>query len=357
MTITYESSGVKYSAIDPLKILAQRAAAKTGGLSAFRGESAYVWEEKDCYRAMVVEGLGTKNLVADAMREVTGKTCYDAIAQDTVAMIVNDLITVGAKPEVVNAYFAVGDSRWFEDRKRARDLVRGWTRACTLAGAVWGGGETPSLKGIVKPDTIDLAGSAVGIIKPKKRLLLGKNIQSGDSIILVESSGIHANGLTLARAIADKLPGGYATKLSDGTMYGEALLRPTLIYARLIEALFHGGIDIHYAVNITGHGWRKLMRAKRNITYMVELIPKPPPLFDFIARQANLAALEMYATFNMGAGFAIYAPERDAARVIAISKRLNMKAWKAGYVTSGKHQVVIKPKGIAYTAETLKIRN
>lgn len=353
----YAQSGVSYRSIDPFKIMAQRAAAKTGGPSAFRGESAFVWEERNCYRAMVIEGLGTKNLVADAMRRVTGKTYYDAIAQDTVAMIVNDLVTVGAKPEVVNAYFAVGDSRWFEDVKRARDLVRGWARACMLAGVVWGGGETPSLKGIIAPDTIDLAGSAVGIIKPKKRLLLGENIKSGDAMIMVESSGIHANGLTLARAIADKLPKGYATKLSDGTMYGEALLRPTHIYARLIGALFHGGIDIHYAVNITGHGWRKLMRAREPFIYTIETLPRMRPLFSFLQNHGQLSDRQMYETFNMGVGFALYVSERDIARALKAAKGVGLRAWHAGTVSRGVRQVVIKPNGIVFEGETLKIRD
>ena len=113
--MTYASSGVKYNLLDPFKVLAQREAKKTANANeviASRGESAYVWEEEDAYRAMVVEGLGTKSLVADAVRKVTGKTYYQAIAQDTVAMIVNDLLVVGAKPHEVNAYFAVGRSEW-----------------------------------------------------------------------------------------------------------------------------------------------------------------------------------------------------------------------------------------------------
>lgn len=355
--MNYKSSGVDYDWIDPFKRLAQKWAKRTSSVVVPRGESAFVWEEKDCFRATVIEGLGSKNLVADAMRKVTGKTYYDAIAQDTVAMIVNDLIAVGATPQVVNAYFAVGDSRWFADVDRASDLVRGWANACMLSRAVWGGGETPTLKGIVHSDTIDLAGSAVGIIKPKNRLLLGDRIAVGDVIILVESNGIHANGLTLARTVADKISKGYATKLSDGSMYGEALLTPTHIYAGLVNALFDAGVALHYLVNVTGHGWRKLMRAKRNITYMIESVPKPPLLFDFLAKQANLADGEMYATFNMGAGLAIYIPQRDTNRVIAIAKRQGLCAWPVGHVMRGKRQVVITPKDIVYSAETLKIRN
>lgn len=358
--MNYKSSGVDYDWIDPFKRLAQKWGRKTSGKTKSmdsRGESAFVWEEKDCYRALVIEGLGTKNLVADAMKKITGKTYYDGIAQDTVAAIVNDLVSVGATPEVVNAYFAVGDSRWFADQQRSTDLVRGWAKACRLSGAVWGGGETPTLKGIIAPDTIDLAGSAIGIIKPKKRLLSSERIRIDDAIVLVESSGIHSNGLTLARAIADKLPRGYATKLADSSMYGEALLAPTHIYAGLVNALFEEGIALHYLINITGHGWRKLMRSKRNVRYMIESVPKPPLLFDFIAKHANLADTEMYATFNMGAGFAFLVHQDDVAQVIAIAKQLKLRAWRAGYVTEGKRQVVIKPKHIVFSSGTLNIRD
>ncbi len=347
---------VNYTILDSFKIAAQRAAKRTGG-SAIRGESAYVWEERDCYRAMVIEGLGTKSLVADAMRPINGKTYYDAIAQDALAMIVNDLITVGAKPEVVNAYFAVGDCRWFEDKKRAGDLIRGWANACSLAGAVWGGGETPTLKGIVEPAVIDIAGSAIGIVKPKKRLLLGEAITHGDAIVLVESSGIHANGLTLARAIADVLPGGYATKLTNGFMYGEALLRSTHIYARLMSALFDAGVDIHYAVNVTGHGWRKLMRPTRAFTYVIEETPPDSPLFSFLQKHGKLSDREMFETFNMGAGFALYVRANAVARAIAIAEKKGFHAWHAGSVRNGKKQVVIKPKNIVFSRETLKIRD
>lgn len=360
--LTYAATGVNYDAMDPLKRMAQKAAASTlknSGINEVlmsRGESAYVWEEKNSFRASVIEGLGTKNRVADAVRMITKKSYYDAIAQDTVAMIVNDLIVVGAAPQVINAYFAVGSSDWFKDEERARDLVDGWAKACKLAGAVWGGGETPTLKTIIEPDTIDLAGSAVGIITPKKRLTLGSKLKAGDAIVLLESSGIHANGLTLARAIADKVPKGYATKLSDGTSYGEALLTPTHIYAKLVRELFSAGIDIHYMVNITGHGWRKLMRASQPFTYRLTNIPEPQPLFSFIQKHSENSDTEMYGNFNMGAGFAFYLPSKFIKETQKIAKKCGFKSWHAGIVEKGPKQVVIEPKGIVFKGESLQVR-
>lgn len=362
---TYSSTGVNYDAMDPLKRLAQlRARATSGALGRFgmheveqsRGESAYVWEEATSYRAFVVEGLGTKNLVADAMRQISDKTYYDSLAQDTVAMIVNDLIVVGADPQVINAYFAVGSSDWFLDEQRARDLVEGWAKATGLADAVWGGGETPTLKGIIDPETIDLSGSAVGIIQPKTRLTLGDKLTAGDSILLLESNGIHANGLTLARTIATKLPDGYATLLSDGLSYGESLLAPTHIYARLIRDIFESGIDVHYLVNITGHGWRKLMRANRDLSYILNKVPEPQPVFSFIQEHSHNDATEMYGNFNMGAGFAIFLPQADVPKAQQIIHRHNLLSTEAGYVDEGPKRVVIQPENITFLGDTLGVR-
>lgn len=364
--ITYQSTGVNYDAMDPLKRMAQLKARSTSEnlkrfgmkeIESSRGESAYVWEEQDGYRAFVIEGLGTKNMVADEVRKFSGKTHYDSIAQDTVAMIVNDLITVGAAPQVVNAYFAVGSSDWFSDEERSRDLVEGWAKACSMAGAVWGGGETPTLKGIIDPSTIDLSGSAVGIIKPKERYATGDKIKVGDAIFFLESSGIHANGLTLARKVADILPEGYKTKLSDGMTYGEAILTPTHIYAKLIEDLFNAGVDIHYMANVTGHGWRKLMRAERDFSYVVDTIPEVPEELSVIQRASNNDDREMYGNFNMGAGFVLFMPEKDVdlARQISMQNH-KITAFKAGYVEEGEKQVIIRQKNITYKGKTLGVR-
>ncbi len=363
---TYASTGVNYEAMDPFKRLAQFNARVTSanlerlGMSvveASRGESAFIWNRGDHYAASVIEGLGTKNLVADATRKITGKTYYDQIAQDTVAMIINDLIVVGAEPEEINMYVGSGTSDWFEDLKRAEDLIVGWKKACDLAGAAWGGGESPTLKGIITPNTGEILGAATGIIKPKERLTLGDKLTAGDRIILIESSGIHSNGLTLARTIADQLEDGYNTVLPDGSIYGEALLTPTHIYAGLIENLFDAGIDIHYMVNITGHGWRKLMRAKEDFTYVIEDIPEPQPIFEFIQQQSGNDDSEMYGNFNMGVGFAVYLPQVDVEKAIEIARdNHSIKALNAGVVQEGPRRVIIQPKNLVFSGETLEVR-
>lgn len=362
--ITYSKSGVDYGSIDPAKVSAQAAAAGTSKnlnyfgmeeVPASRGESAYVWKEKNGYRALVVEGLGTKNLVADALRPVTGKSYYDQIAQDTVAMIVNDLIVVGALPNVVNAYFAIGDSNWMNDKERSSELINGWATACELAGATWGGGETPALKGIINPDTIDLAGSAIGSVECEKPIL-GEELSAGDSIILVESSGVHSNGLTLARSIADKTEAGFEAKLADGRTYGEALLTPTHIYVAFVRELLEQKIDLHYMVNITGHGWRKIMRANKEFTYKMLFTPKPPAEFAYIQQQAGVDDKEMYGNFNMGAGFAVFVPSSETEKILAAAKKSGLKAWDAGTVEEGPKKVIIEPKNIVFEGDSLGVR-
>ncbi len=363
--ISYAESGVNYSQLDSMKRLAQVKAAATAPLlgqagmtelSASRGESAFVWDAGDSYSAFVVEGLGTKNLVADAMRKVTGKTYYDAIGRDAVAAIVNDVIVVGAKPLVVNAYWGVGDSSWHDDLERANDLVNGWGDACIESGATWGGGETPGLSGIIEPQAIDIGGACIGVINPKDRLVLGDRLEVGDRIIVIESSGIHTNGLSLARKIASGLPNGYATELPDRTMFGEALLRPTHIYAQLVQDCFANGVDIHYMVHVSGHGWRKLMRAPGAFKYVMTQVPPVAQEFDLIQEHSGNDIKDMYGTYNMGAGFAIYAPKADVEKVLKAAQKLGFKAWNVGQVENGPKQVIIEPLGITFAGASLEVR-
>lgn len=271
-------------------------------------------------------------------------------------MVVNDLIVVGAMPQVVNAYFAIGDSNWMRDEVRAADLINGWGDACEAIGATWGGGETPTLKGIINPETIDLGGSAIGIINPKKNLVLGEKLTAGDAIVLIESSGIHANGITFVRTLAEKNPDIYKTTLSDGRLFGEAILSPTHLYVNLVRDMQSAELDLHYMVNITGHGWRKLMRANASFSYVVDAIPEVPAEFTFMQEQAGTSDEEMFGNFNMGAGFAIFLPADQAKKVADIAASHGLHAIVAGRVEAGEKKVVIKPKNIVFGGETLEVR-
>jgi phosphoribosylformylglycinamidine cyclo-ligase len=332
-----------------------------------RGESVFLVETPVGYLALVVEGLGTKNLVADAMYQIAQKvgvldsgSFYDRVTQCNVAMAVNDMITLGALPICYGQYLAVGSSDWFKDKKRCHDLIEGTTRACFISRCTWAGGETPTLKGIIEPGAADLSGATMGFM-PKERLINPENIRHGDAILLFESSGIHANGLTLARTIADKLPKGYMTMLDDGRTYGETLLEPTHIYVGLVEDCQDAGVDIHYAVNITGHGWRKLMRANQPFAYVIKNIPQPSALFEFIQKYGPVDDREAYANFNMGAGFALYVPQEDVQKVRAVVDEhvfeYGFGMIAAGHVEKSEtKRVVIEPKELVYEADTLAVR-
>jgi len=365
MPLTYSQVGDDYDRKDPVKKYAQTAAAQTGAnllqhnmreVSASRGESAYVWKQGNIYMASVVEGLGTKNIVADEMRKITGKTYYNIIGYETVATIINDLITVGAKPLVTHAYWAVGSNDWLQDGERLKDLINGWKEGCMAAGTSWGGGETPTLQNIVSPDHIDLGGSSIGIITHEKRLITDEKLCAGDKIILLKSTGINANGISLARAVANKMPEGYATRLPSGVYYGEAVLNKTNIYAKLLQSIFDAGVDIHYISNITGHGLRKIMRAKGGFTYIIEKIYEPPEVFDTIQKYAELSDEEMYGTYNMGMDFALFISPKDAERTLETIKKTGFEAKDAGYIKEGERKVILQPKNIIFNAETLNLR-
>ncbi len=366
--LTYDQAGVNYDLIDPLKIAAQRAAAATGAhmaghgfreVAASRGESAYVLDVGAMYLASIVECLGTKTLVADDMARLTGKSWYDGIAQDTIAMAVNDLITVGATPLVVQAYWAAGGSDWFNDAARSQALVAGWKKACDVCKVSWGGGETPALAGIVADGRVDLAASCTGIVSPKSRLTLGDKLGAGDAIVFLAASGIHANGLSLARKLAERLPQGYLTDIGqDGVRqtYGEALLAPTALYSPVTEALAAAGIVPHYSANVTGHGWRKLMRHPKALTYRITAVPDKTPVLAFMQRECQLDDHEAYGTLNMGAGFALYLAASDADRAVEIARSVGVEAMVAGRVEDGPKQVVIEPVNVTFGGDELKLR-
>jgi phosphoribosylformylglycinamidine cyclo-ligase len=363
--LSYEQAGVNYDLIDPLKVAAQRAARDTAGnlaahgfseIAASRGESAYVIDVGPFLLASIVECLGSKALVADEMTRLTGRSYYAGIAQDTIAMAVNDLITVGATPLVVQAYWAAGGSEWFADAARSQALVEGWKRACDICGVAWGGGETPALAGIVEAGRIDLAASCTGIVNPKSRLSVGDKLAPGDAIVLLASSGIHANGLSLARKLVERLPQGYLTEIAPGLGYGEALLTPTALYSPVTEALWQAGIVPHYSANITGHGWRKLLRHPAVHGYRIHTVPPVPAVLQFIADQAGHDAREAYSTLNMGAGFALFVAAADAERTAEVARAQGIDAWVAGSVEAGPKQLTIEPIGVCFGDDELQLR-
>lgn len=364
--LSYEKAGVNYDTLDAFKRACQQGAKTTLGALArhnlrepesIRGESSYLLETPHEYLAHVEEGIGTKNLVADAMLKLTGRSWYRSIGIDTVATITNDLITCGALPISVAMHAAVGDSEWFAHKQRTNDLVEGFAEGCRLSQAVWGGGETPALKGIVNPETIVLAGSAIGRISPKSHRIVG-NVHEGDAIIFLASSGVQTNGLSLCRALADRLPQGYLTLTSDGRTYGETLLDPSQIYVSFIAECQKADLKLNYAAHITGHGWRKIMRLAEPFVYRITAMPAPLPIFDFIVKHGGLEVREAYATFNMGIGFAVFVSQENVTACMDLAKKLGYAATLAGTVEreGDRKAVDIAPLGITFEGDTLNVR-
>lgn len=364
--LDYRAAGVDYDVLDPFKTACQRAAAKTSAALArhgfaeapgVRGESAYFLETENEYLAHVEEALGTKVLVADAMYALTGESRYRNVAIDDVSTIVNDLVSCGALPVTVAMYAAVGDGNYLADERRAADLAEGFAEGCRISGAAWGGGETQVLVGMVSPDTVILGGSALGRIAPKSLRIRG-DVREGDAIVLLASSGVQTNGLTLCRSLVDRLPDGWLTPLSDGRPYGEAILDPSVIYVKFVAACQAAGIPLHYAVHLTGHGWRKLMRLEAPFVYRVTELPPAPPVFDLITRTAGLDPTDAYGTFNMGAGFAVYVAPEDADRTLECARAEGYDARIGGRVEreGDRKAVILDPIGVTYEGDTLRIR-
>ncbi len=352
----YTSAGVDYRALDAGKRQALNAALATSSLlearsgralDESRGEPAFVFEFAGEALAFVLEGLGTKSMIARQLEEDLGYSVYERVAYDAVAAILNDLCCVGAMPLVVNAYFVTGSAEWYEHPQRQTELVKGWQQACVDAGATWGGGESPSLPGLVASDEIELAGSAVGAMPQGQSPILGDELRGGDEIVLIASTGLHANGSSLARRIAERLPARYETPLPNGRSFGEALLDRSAMYVPLIMALMDEEVAIHYCSHITGHGFQKLMRARRPFSYRIGELPRVPEVLDFMVRQAEMSDREAYSTFNMGCGFAVYCHAGHGNAVVRLANDLGFDALVGGVVEDGPRRVIL-PNGVVF---------
>jgi phosphoribosylformylglycinamidine cyclo-ligase len=383
----YRQAGVDYAVLDASKRSALGEAlatshwlAATGAraVDGSRGEPAFVLRFAGSTLAFVLETLGTKSIIAREYHELAGVNRFDHVAYDAVAAVLNDLTCVGALPLVVNAYFATGSSAWYEHAERADALLTGWRRACDDAQCTWGGGESPSLVDLLAPEEIELAGSALGFVPPPGEPLLGEQLAPGDEIALISSSGLHANGASLARRIAARLPRGLLTELpgagqsgdigalgddrsgpgrGDGAVtFGEALLAPSLLYVELLRRLLGDGqAQLTYLSHITGHGLLKLMRPQRELTYRIHALPPVPPVLAFLAAQAELDAAAAHSTLNMGAGFAVYCRPGGGAHVVEVAHQLGLGALLAGVVEEGPRQVILEPVGVTFAGEQLAL--
>ena len=248
--------------------------------------------------AITTDGVGSKILVAKAINK------FDTIGIDCVAMNVNDLVAIGAEPLAMVDYIAIEKP----DEKIMAEIAKGLEEGCRIANITLVGGETATLPEII--NGFDLAGTAIGVVD-KSRIITGEKIEEGDVIVALRSSGMHSNGLTLARKVIEANGLSYFDKFNGKTI-GEELLTPTKIYIEVLDIIRK--CEVHGLAHITGGGLLKLRRLKK-MKYVVDKPLEPQKIFRFIQKLGDVDEDEMYRTFNMGMGFLIVLPEEEAEKL------------------------------------------
>ena len=201
----------------------------------------------------------------------------------------------------------------------------------------------------------ELAGSAVGVVPHGRAPILGAELAAGDEIVLVASSGLHANGSSLARQVAERSPRGYATPIADGRSLGEALLDRSVIYVGLVRALLESGLEIHYLSHITGHGLLKLMRPRCDLSYTIHSLPPVPPVLAHLVAATGMSDASAYSTFNMGAGFAVYCAPGCGTEIVRLASERSLSAQLAGVVGEGPRRVVLEELGVVFDGAELDL--
>ncbi len=255
--------------------------------------------------AMSTDGVGSKILVAKMMEK------YDTIGIDCIAMVVNDILCVGAEPIALVDYLAVEEP----NPEIAEEIAEGLAHGAKLSNIAIIGGETASLPEVV--NDFDLAGTGIGFVDLDK-IITGADISDGDILIGIRSSGIHSNGLSLARKVLlennkfdinDPLPN------DQDTTIGKELLRPTELYVKPIINLLENNLNIKGLAHITGGGFNNLKRLNKNVGFDINNLPEPQEIFKLIYDQ-GVSLEEMYKVFNMGIGFVVIVSEEDADKAL-----------------------------------------
>ncbi|MEX2080968.1 MAG: phosphoribosylformylglycinamidine cyclo-ligase [Dehalococcoidia bacterium] len=295
--------------------------------------------------AISTDGVGTKILVAEAM----GK--YDTIGIDCVAMNANDIVCVGAEPIAMVDYVAVQRA----DKEQLLAIARGIEEGARQARISIPGGEiaqVPEMLSGERPgEGIDLVGTCVGTVA-LDRVVTGAAVEAGDVLVGFASSGIHSNGLTLARrALVDEAGWGYDRYVEDfGRTLGEELLEPTRMYVDLAMSLLRG-MEVRGLAHVTGEGFLNLQRMKAPVGFEIEVVPERPAVFGLIQRIGAVDAAEMFRVYNMGVGFFAVVPEADGAAAVGLAKRLGIEAWVLGHATTDESRTIrIRPEGLTGAA-------
>ncbi len=282
------------------------------------------------------DGCGTKVKLAILMDK------HDTIGIDAVAMCVNDIICVGAKPLFFLDYIACGKNI----PEKIAAIVSGVAEGCVQSGAALIGGETAEHPGLMPVEDYDLAGFAVGIVD-KKKIIDNKKMQEGDVVIALPSTGIHSNGFSLCRKvfnIDNNDPLLYVEREElGGKTIAEALLVPTKIYVKPVLALLNE-VDVHGISHITGGGFYE--NIPRSIpdglgAVIDKASVKILPIFDLIAKFGNIPERDMFNTYNMGVGMSIVVPKEQVDKAIEILKNNGIGAYTIGKIVKSEEKVVI----------------
>ncbi|HHX22373.1 MAG TPA: phosphoribosylformylglycinamidine cyclo-ligase, partial [Clostridiales bacterium] len=269
------------------------------------------------------DGVGTKLKLAFLMDK------HDTIGIDCVAMCVNDVLCSGAQPLFFLDYVAVGKNV----PERVAQIVAGVAEGCVQAGCALIGGETAEMPGFYAADEYDLAGFCVGLVD-EKDILSKDNVQPGDVLLALPSTGLHSNGFSLARKALDVEHADLHIPRADlgGQSLGEALLVPTAIYVKPVLALLKD-MPVHGIAHITGGGfYENIPRCLPDgLTALVNRKSvKVPPIFDVLAQAGDISQHEMYATFNMGVGMVLVVKKDLAARAVEVLLREGQPAYVLG---------------------------
>jgi phosphoribosylformylglycinamidine cyclo-ligase len=283
--------------------------------------------------ALCTDGVGSKLMLAGALGRL------DTIGIDCVAMNVNDLVCVGAEPVAMLDYIAVEAV----DPAALEQIAIGLKRGAELAGVEIPGGELAVLPELIRghpsPHGFELSGSAVGTVE-LARLVTGEHCAPGDALIGLPSSGLHSNGYTLARALADgrlcERPAALA-----GLTLGEALLEPTVIYVKAALALLRSATPVHGLAHITGDGVLNLKRLRPAVGFEIDAPLAIPPVCEWLCEAGSIDAAAAYQVFNMGCGFVAVVPAEQAPAAVALLAEHHPGTRVIGRVTDAPGTVTL----------------
>ncbi|MGA9860056.1 MAG: phosphoribosylformylglycinamidine cyclo-ligase [Solirubrobacteraceae bacterium] len=292
--------------------------------------------------ALATDSVGSKVIVAEQARR------FSTIGIDCVAMNVNDLICVGAQPVALLDYLAVEQA----DPALLAELAEGLRAGAEDAGVEIPGGEVCQLPEVIRghpsPYGFDLVGSAFGTVA-LDRIIDGSACAPGDALIGLPASGVHSNGLTLARRVLTEQAGlGLEDRPDElhGQSVADVLLEPTVIYVRAVMELLESGIPVHGLAHITGGGLLNLLRLGDGVGFEITDPLPVPPVFELIARLGDVSAAEMWEVFNMGCGFCAVVPAADAERATSLLSARHPGTMTIGSVTAGGSRVTVPSLGI-----------